>query len=120
MCVCVCVFFVFLSMCGFAFVCVCVCVLSSNSNVQCFLMFVCVRVCVCVCVFSLPSPLSSQVQRFVREWSSLTAMKQRLVRKSGEVFLSPTLLLDQLTSNQRRLSSTKRCVCVCVRDSKRV
>ncbi|XP_062383557.1 DNA annealing helicase and endonuclease ZRANB3 [Sardina pilchardus] len=48
------------------------------------------------------------VQRFVREWSSLTAMKQRLVRKSGEVFLSPILLLDQLTSNQRRLSSTKR------------
>ncbi|XP_076159650.1 DNA annealing helicase and endonuclease ZRANB3 [Alosa pseudoharengus] len=48
------------------------------------------------------------VQRFVREWSSLTAMKQRLVRKSGEVFLSPILLLDQLTSNQRKLSSTKR------------
>ncbi|KAL2087898.1 hypothetical protein ACEWY4_016726 [Coilia grayii] len=48
------------------------------------------------------------VQRFVREWSSLTAMKQRLVRKSGEVFLSPALLIDQLTSSQRRLSSTKR------------
>ncbi|XP_063068572.1 DNA annealing helicase and endonuclease ZRANB3 [Engraulis encrasicolus] len=48
------------------------------------------------------------VQRFVREWSSLTAMKQRLVRKSGEVFLSPALLIDQLSSSQRRLSSTKR------------
>ncbi|XP_028837756.1 DNA annealing helicase and endonuclease ZRANB3 isoform X2 [Denticeps clupeoides] len=48
------------------------------------------------------------VQRFVQEWNSLTAMKQRLVRKSGRVFLSPILLLDELTSTQRRHSSTKR------------
>ncbi|KAF4093296.1 hypothetical protein AMELA_G00000470 [Ameiurus melas] len=46
--------------------------------------------------------------RFVREWSFLTAMKQRMVRKSGRVFQSPMLLVDELTHAQRRHSSTKR------------
>ncbi|KAI4879172.1 hypothetical protein NFI96_025405, partial [Prochilodus magdalenae] len=48
------------------------------------------------------------VVRFVREWSFLTAMKQRMVRKSGRVFSNPILLLDELTHTQRRHSSTKR------------
>ncbi|MCI4393309.1 hypothetical protein PGIGA_G00155910 [Pangasianodon gigas] len=46
--------------------------------------------------------------RFVREWSFLTAMKQRMVRKSGRVFQSPIPLVDELTHAQRRHSSTKR------------
>lgn len=46
--------------------------------------------------------------RFVREWSFLTAMKQRMVRKSGRVFQSPMLLVDELSHTQRRHSSTKR------------
>ncbi|XP_073699711.1 DNA annealing helicase and endonuclease ZRANB3 [Garra rufa] len=49
-----------------------------------------------------------QVVRFVREWSSLTAMRQRMVRKSGRVFHSPILLLEELTQSQRRHSSTSR------------
>ncbi|GAA6095023.1 DNA annealing helicase and endonuclease ZRANB3 isoform X1 [Tachysurus ichikawai] len=49
-----------------------------------------------------------QLVRFVREWSFLTAMKQRIVRKSGKVFQSPILLVDELTHAQRRHSSTKR------------
>lgn len=44
----------------------------------------------------------------MREWSFLTAMKQRIVRKSGKVFQSPILLVDELTHAQRRHSSTKR------------
>ncbi|KAK7126664.1 hypothetical protein R3I94_017995 [Phoxinus phoxinus] len=49
-----------------------------------------------------------QVVRFVREWSSLTAMRQRMVRKSGRAFHSPILLLEELTQSQRRHSSTSR------------
>uniref|UniRef100_A0A8C2GTF9 Zinc finger, RAN-binding domain containing 3 n=1 Tax=Cyprinus carpio TaxID=7962 RepID=A0A8C2GTF9_CYPCA len=49
-----------------------------------------------------------QVVRFVREWSSLTAMRQRMVRKSGRVFHSPILLLEELTQSQHRHSSTSR------------
>ncbi|XP_056615680.1 DNA annealing helicase and endonuclease ZRANB3 isoform X1 [Triplophysa dalaica] len=49
-----------------------------------------------------------QIVRFVREWSSLTAMRQRMVRKSGRVFHSPILLLEELTHSQRRHSSTSR------------
>uniref|UniRef100_A0A8B9RM33 Zinc finger, RAN-binding domain containing 3 n=1 Tax=Astyanax mexicanus TaxID=7994 RepID=A0A8B9RM33_ASTMX len=49
-----------------------------------------------------------QVVRFVREWSFLTAMKQKMVRKSGQVFSNPILLLDTLTNTNRRQSSTKR------------
>ncbi|KAL4618025.1 DNA annealing helicase and endonuclease ZRANB3-like [Arapaima gigas] len=36
------------------------------------------------------------VLRFVREWSSLTAMKQRVVRRSGGLFHSPILALEEL------------------------
>uniref|UniRef100_A0A672P543 Zinc finger, RAN-binding domain containing 3 n=1 Tax=Sinocyclocheilus grahami TaxID=75366 RepID=A0A672P543_SINGR len=50
----------------------------------------------------------SQVVRFVREWISLTAMRQRMVRKSGSVFHSPILLLEELSQSQRRHSSTSR------------
>ncbi|XP_051549131.1 DNA annealing helicase and endonuclease ZRANB3 [Myxocyprinus asiaticus] len=49
-----------------------------------------------------------QLVRFVREWSSLTLMRQRMVRKSGRVFHSPILLLEELTHSQRRHSSTSR------------
>ncbi|KAJ8253276.1 hypothetical protein GJAV_G00211030 [Gymnothorax javanicus] len=49
-----------------------------------------------------------QVQRFVREWSSLTSTKQRVVRRSGRLFHSPVLTLNDLTSAQRRQSITKR------------
>lgn len=49
-----------------------------------------------------------QVVRFVREWSSLTAMRQRMVRKTGRVFHSPILLLEEITQSQRRHSSTSR------------
>uniref|UniRef100_A0A8C1IDA0 Zinc finger, RAN-binding domain containing 3 n=1 Tax=Cyprinus carpio TaxID=7962 RepID=A0A8C1IDA0_CYPCA len=49
-----------------------------------------------------------EVVRFVREWISLTAMRQRMVRKSGRVFHSPILLLEELTQSQRRHSSTSR------------
>uniref|UniRef100_A0A4W4DN85 Zinc finger, RAN-binding domain containing 3 n=1 Tax=Electrophorus electricus TaxID=8005 RepID=A0A4W4DN85_ELEEL len=45
--------------------------------------------------------------RFVHEWSFLTTMKQRMVRRSGRVFHSPTLLLGQLTHTPTH-SSTKR------------
>ncbi|XP_062845612.1 DNA annealing helicase and endonuclease ZRANB3 [Trichomycterus rosablanca] len=48
------------------------------------------------------------LMRFVHEWSFLTAMKQRAVRKSGRVFHSPLKLVDELTTTQRRHSSTKR------------
>ncbi|KAM6945678.1 DNA annealing helicase and endonuclease ZRANB3 [Aplochiton taeniatus] len=50
----------------------------------------------------------SLVVRFVREWSSLTAMKQKLLRRSSWRFTSPLLALDQLASSQHKHSSTKR------------
>uniref|UniRef100_A0A3P8TGA3 Zinc finger RANBP2-type containing 3 n=1 Tax=Amphiprion percula TaxID=161767 RepID=A0A3P8TGA3_AMPPE len=49
-----------------------------------------------------------QVLRFVEEWSSLAAMKQKLLRRSGLLFHSPTLGLQQLANTQRPHSSTKR------------
>ncbi|XP_022062127.2 DNA annealing helicase and endonuclease ZRANB3 [Acanthochromis polyacanthus] len=49
-----------------------------------------------------------QVLRFVQEWSSLAAMKQKLLRRSGLLFHSPTLGLQQLANTQRPHSSTKR------------
>ncbi|XP_047211461.1 DNA annealing helicase and endonuclease ZRANB3 isoform X2 [Girardinichthys multiradiatus] len=49
-----------------------------------------------------------QVLRFVQEWSSLAAMKQKLLRRGGFLFHSPTLGLQQLAANQRPHSSTKR------------
>eukprot|EP00063_Salmo_salar_P033284 XP_014008119.1 PREDICTED: DNA annealing helicase and endonuclease ZRANB3-like isoform X1 [Salmo salar] len=50
----------------------------------------------------------AQILRYVQQWSTLTAMKQRLNRRSGLLFCSPVLVLDQLTSTQRKHSSTKR------------
>ncbi|CAB1327527.1 unnamed protein product, partial [Coregonus sp. 'balchen'] len=50
----------------------------------------------------------TQILRFVQQWSTLTAMKQRLIRRSGLLFCSPVLALDELTSTQRKHSSTKR------------
>uniref|UniRef100_A0A1A7WV27 Zinc finger, RAN-binding domain containing 3 n=1 Tax=Iconisemion striatum TaxID=60296 RepID=A0A1A7WV27_9TELE len=49
-----------------------------------------------------------QVLRFVQEWSSLAAMKQKLLRRSGLLCHSPTLGLQQLAATQRPHSSTKR------------
>ncbi|XP_051284341.1 DNA annealing helicase and endonuclease ZRANB3 [Dicentrarchus labrax] len=49
-----------------------------------------------------------QVLRFVQEWSSLAAMKQKLLRRSSLLFHSPTLGLQQLAAAQRPHSSTKR------------
>ncbi|KAL1021791.1 hypothetical protein UPYG_G00018010 [Umbra pygmaea] len=49
-----------------------------------------------------------QILRFVQQWSALTAMKQRLLRRSGLLFISPILALDQLTHSQRNHSSIKR------------
>uniref|UniRef100_A0A3Q2QYI1 Zinc finger RANBP2-type containing 3 n=1 Tax=Fundulus heteroclitus TaxID=8078 RepID=A0A3Q2QYI1_FUNHE len=49
-----------------------------------------------------------QVLRFVQEWSSLAAMKQKLLRRSAALFHSPSLGLQQLAANQRPHSSTKR------------
>uniref|UniRef100_A0A8C7YUC1 Zinc finger, RAN-binding domain containing 3 n=1 Tax=Oryzias sinensis TaxID=183150 RepID=A0A8C7YUC1_9TELE len=53
-----------------------------------------------------PSPL--QVLKFVQEWSGLPAMKQKLLRRSGLLFHSPSLGLQELTAAQRPHSSTKR------------
>uniref|UniRef100_A0A3Q3G0C0 Zinc finger, RAN-binding domain containing 3 n=1 Tax=Kryptolebias marmoratus TaxID=37003 RepID=A0A3Q3G0C0_KRYMA len=50
----------------------------------------------------------TQVLRLVREWSSLPAMKQKLLRRSGLLFHSPDLGLRQLAAAQRPHSSTKR------------
>ncbi|XP_054826354.1 DNA annealing helicase and endonuclease ZRANB3 [Eublepharis macularius] len=53
----------------------------------------------------------SLILRFVREWSSLTAMKQRIIRKGGQIFSSPILAAeDTLSKQQARLGSTKRYV----------
>lgn len=49
-----------------------------------------------------------QVLRFVQEWCSLTAMKKKLLRRSGLLFHSPTLGLQQLDSAKHPHSSTKR------------
>ncbi|XP_037706041.1 DNA annealing helicase and endonuclease ZRANB3 isoform X2 [Choloepus didactylus] len=50
----------------------------------------------------------SLILRFAREWSSLTAMKQRLIRKSGQLFHSPILALEEITKQQTKQNSTKR------------
>ncbi|XP_068401315.1 DNA annealing helicase and endonuclease ZRANB3 isoform X1 [Eschrichtius robustus] len=50
----------------------------------------------------------SLILRFVREWSSLTAMKQRIIRKSGQLFCSPILALEEITKQQTKQNSTKR------------
>ncbi|XP_044293939.1 DNA annealing helicase and endonuclease ZRANB3 isoform X2 [Varanus komodoensis] len=51
----------------------------------------------------------SLILRFVREWNSLTAMKQRIIRKSSLLFSSPILVAEELLQKQQaKLSSTKR------------
>ncbi|NXP54382.1 ZRAB3 endonuclease, partial [Heliornis fulica] len=52
----------------------------------------------------------SSILRFVKEWSRLTAMKQRIVRKSGQVFCSPLHAAEELSKKQPVVSSTKRYV----------
>ncbi|XP_078788396.1 DNA annealing helicase and endonuclease ZRANB3 isoform X4 [Oryzias latipes] len=49
-----------------------------------------------------------QVLKVVQEWSGLPAMKQKLLRRSGLLFHSPSLGLQELTAAQRPHSSTKR------------
>ncbi|KAM9334121.1 DNA annealing helicase and endonuclease ZRANB3 [Symphorus nematophorus] len=50
----------------------------------------------------------TQVLRFVQEWSSLAAMKQKLLRRSSLLCHSPIIGLQQLAATQRPHSSTKR------------
>nr|XP_020865142.1 DNA annealing helicase and endonuclease ZRANB3 isoform X2 [Phascolarctos cinereus] len=50
----------------------------------------------------------SLILKFVREWNSLTAMKQRIIRRSGHIFCSPILALDEITKQQTKQNSTKR------------
>ncbi|NXN17791.1 ZRAB3 endonuclease, partial [Indicator maculatus] len=52
----------------------------------------------------------SLILRFVKEWSHLTAMKQRIVRKSGQIFCSPIHAAEELSKKQSVASSTKRYV----------
>nr|XP_025037433.1 DNA annealing helicase and endonuclease ZRANB3 isoform X2 [Pelodiscus sinensis] len=52
----------------------------------------------------------SLILRFVREWSSLTAMKQKIIRKSSHIFCSPILAAEEISKQQAKLSSTKRYV----------
>ena len=49
-----------------------------------------------------------QILRFVREWSSLTAMKQKIIKKSGQLFRSPVLALEEIAKQQTKQNSTKR------------
>ncbi|XP_078002956.1 DNA annealing helicase and endonuclease ZRANB3 isoform X2 [Phascolarctos cinereus] len=49
----------------------------------------------------------SLILKFVREWNSLTAMKQRIIRRSGHIFCSPILALDEITKQQTKQNSTK-------------
>uniref|UniRef100_A0A8C5SND6 RanBP2-type domain-containing protein n=1 Tax=Laticauda laticaudata TaxID=8630 RepID=A0A8C5SND6_LATLA len=49
------------------------------------------------------------ILRFVREWNSLTAMRQRIIRKSGQIFSHPVLAAEEILSKQQaKLTSTKR------------
>ncbi|XP_074158003.1 DNA annealing helicase and endonuclease ZRANB3 isoform X5 [Sminthopsis crassicaudata] len=48
------------------------------------------------------------ILKFVREWNSLTAMKQRIIRRSGHIFCSPILALDEITKQQTKQNSIKR------------
>ncbi|KAG2458961.1 ZRAB3 endonuclease, partial [Polypterus senegalus] len=50
------------------------------------------------------------ILRFLREWNTMTAMKQRILRRNGIIFRSPLLALEDITKNQRRQSCTKRYV----------
>ncbi|NXB41979.1 ZRAB3 endonuclease, partial [Leucopsar rothschildi] len=50
------------------------------------------------------------ILRFVKEWTHLTAMKQKTVRKSGQIFCSPIHVAEELSKRQSVGSSTKRYV----------
>ncbi|NXE62201.1 ZRAB3 endonuclease, partial [Calcarius ornatus] len=50
------------------------------------------------------------ILRFVKEWTHLTAMKQKIVRKSGQIFCSPIHAAEELSKKQSVSSSTKRYV----------
>ncbi|XP_031236994.1 DNA annealing helicase and endonuclease ZRANB3 isoform X2 [Mastomys coucha] len=50
----------------------------------------------------------SLILRFVREWNRLTAMKQRVIRRSGQLFCSPLLALEEITKEQAKENSTRR------------
>ncbi|NXS88980.1 ZRAB3 endonuclease, partial [Erpornis zantholeuca] len=50
------------------------------------------------------------ILRFVKEWTHLTAMKQKIVRKSGQIFCSPMHAAEELTKKQSVGNSTKRYV----------
>ncbi|NXM04975.1 ZRAB3 endonuclease, partial [Tyrannus savana] len=50
------------------------------------------------------------ILRFVKEWTQLTAMKQKIVRKSGQIFYSPVHAAEELSKKQSGGSSTKRYV----------
>ncbi|KAM6307294.1 DNA annealing helicase and endonuclease ZRANB3 [Aegotheles albertisi] len=52
----------------------------------------------------------SRILRFVKEWNHLTAMKQKIVRKSGQLFCSPIHAAEELSRKQSVVSSTKRYV----------
>ncbi|NXI56037.1 ZRAB3 endonuclease, partial [Chloroceryle aenea] len=52
----------------------------------------------------------SVILRFVKEWIQLTAMKQKIVRKSGQIFCSPIHAAEELSKKQSGVRSTKRYV----------
>lgn len=59
-------------------------------------------------VMLLTNSILYQILRFVKEWSHLTAMKQKIVRKSGQIFCSPIHAAEELSKKQSVGSSTKR------------
>ncbi|POI34850.1 hypothetical protein CIB84_001396 [Bambusicola thoracicus] len=52
----------------------------------------------------------SMILRFVKEWNQLTAMKQKIVRKSGQLFCSPIHAAEEMSKKQSAATSTKRYV----------
>ncbi|XP_069791239.1 DNA annealing helicase and endonuclease ZRANB3 isoform X2 [Narcine bancroftii] len=52
--------------------------------------------------------LYTKLLRFVGEWRQLSAMKQRIIRKSGHIFHSPVLELETIMKDQHKQSCTKR------------
>uniref|UniRef100_A0A8C5DV95 Zinc finger, RAN-binding domain containing 3 n=1 Tax=Gouania willdenowi TaxID=441366 RepID=A0A8C5DV95_GOUWI len=57
--------------------------------------------------FRLQQENHNQVLKFLQEWSTLSSMKQKLLRRSGILFHSPTLGLQRLASTQRPHTSTR-------------
>ncbi|XP_078612934.1 DNA annealing helicase and endonuclease ZRANB3-like isoform X1 [Branchiostoma floridae x Branchiostoma japonicum] len=47
------------------------------------------------------------VLRMVQEWNRLSEPKKRVVRRSGRLFISPSLLAEELSQSQRRKASCK-------------